>query len=331
MFSFQKVAKITLVLVYLVIIAGGVVRMTGSGMGCPDWPKCFGYYVPPTDVEQLLWKPHHSYAKGQIIIVDEKLMVATSEFVSGAVYSSANWKPYTKHNYAKFNPMHTWVEYINRLFGALSGFATLFLAFLSFQFVRTRPLLTVLSVLLLFCMGFQAWLGAAVVYSVLNPIRITLHMLMALFIVGLLIYLIYKTKDSNNALFLGKKNKCIALVALLLTLLQILLGTQVRQWVDSNQIVNQGFAVSSIPVSFYIHRTLSVLLLMVNLYLWRSLANEGYRSWLFRSVIILLLLIVFSGVAMYYFDFPFGMQSIHLVTASIIFGLQYYLVLQLKN
>ena len=36
---FRKIAKTALILVYLVIIAGAVVRMTGSGMGCPDWPN----------------------------------------------------------------------------------------------------------------------------------------------------------------------------------------------------------------------------------------------------------------------------------------------------
>ena len=74
---------LSLCLVYLVIAAGSIVRMTGSGMGCPDWPKCFGYLIPPTEKSQLKWKPLNSYKKGQIIIVDETLKIASFDFVSG--------------------------------------------------------------------------------------------------------------------------------------------------------------------------------------------------------------------------------------------------------
>ena len=133
---YRKSVKISLILVYLVIIAGAVVRMTGSGMGCPDWPKCFGYYIPPTEVSEIEFQPNREYKKGQVIIVDESLKVAASNFTSSDSYNTANWENYEKHDYAIFNPTHTWVEYINRLSGALAGFAVLIMALLSLKKFR---------------------------------------------------------------------------------------------------------------------------------------------------------------------------------------------------
>ena len=78
----QRWTRISLIVVYLVIAAGATVRMTGSGMGCPDWPKCFGYLIPPTNEAQLQWKPNTKYSKGNVIIDNERLLVKSGSEVS---------------------------------------------------------------------------------------------------------------------------------------------------------------------------------------------------------------------------------------------------------
>ena len=70
--KFSKTVQVSILSVYLIFLAGAIVRMTGSGMGCPDWPKCFGYYIPPTSEEQITWKPNTSYEQGFIIIKEER-------------------------------------------------------------------------------------------------------------------------------------------------------------------------------------------------------------------------------------------------------------------
>ena len=100
---FPTIVKITLASLYLIFLAGSIVRMTGSGMGCPDWPKCFGYYIPPTSEEQITWQPNSTYQEGMIIIKDEVLFVAEQEVKTSSVFNEKNWEEYTKHEYATFN------------------------------------------------------------------------------------------------------------------------------------------------------------------------------------------------------------------------------------
>lgn len=321
----------TLSIIYLVIIAGAVVRMTGSGMGCPDWPKCFGYYIPPTEAEALEWKPDQNYRKRQVIIREEKLEVAQRDFTSTKIYNPSNWEAYTKHDYALFNPWHTWIEYINRLLGALAGLFTLAL-FIStlFEPKRNRKHI-VIAGLVLFGILFQAWLGATVVYSVLNPLKITLHMLMALVLVALLFYLKAQIDQEQPETSELRRHRLLLIAALSLTLIQVLFGTQVRQSVDhfiddGNPIANW---IQNAPFLFYIHRSFSILVLLINGILFYRLRKTSAFYFTYYQVVLGLILIeIGTGIAMSYFEFPFSSQPLHLVIASLLFGVQAYLVMK---
>ena len=167
----NKIYNLTLasiLIVYLVILAGAIVRMTGSGMGCPDWPKCFGYLIPPTERSQLDWKPNSDFNKNQIIIIEDELFFAIDDFRSSDILNIDNWEKYTKHDYAKFNVYHTWIEYINRLIGAIAGISVLILFISSLKYINKRFLITFLAFLSLVAILFQAWLGKIVVDSNLS-------------------------------------------------------------------------------------------------------------------------------------------------------------------
>ena len=331
MISFRKLAKISLVLVYLVIVAGAVVRMTGSGMGCPDWPKCFGYYIPPTEVSELEWEPNREYKKGQVIIVDESLKVANTDFTTKESIDVSNWEAYTKHDYAIFNPWHTWIEFINRLFGAVAGLATLLLAFASIKYWKKQKSVTLLSWLVVFGMGFQAWLGATVVYSVLLPFKITLHMLMALVIVAFLLYIIFIVNKENKRITYDKTTFIIATAALALTVLQVILGTQVREFIDHQIDIlgpnSKGLWLQDPTIQFYVHRSLSIGIALINGVLAYRIVTLNLGHLKIYWILFILILEIFTGIAMYYIDFPFGSQALHLVLAAILFGVQFYLVL----
>lgn len=309
-----------------------MVRMTGSGMGCPDWPKCFGYYIPPTDITELQWTPGRTFEKDQVIIHDESLKVAKEDFITTENYNPSNWENYTKHNYAKFNVWHTWIEYINRLFGALSGLAILIMAILSFKKWKVKKRITLLSWLSVFLLGFQAWLGATVVYSVLEPIKITIHMVMALVIVAVLLYLIYISEKEAEVYLASKKFKTILSIAIILTLIQIILGTQVREFVDE-KVDLVGYGARSLWLKnpdweFYLHRSFSILVVLLNFFLWYINRRKKFGLWKLNYLMLFILLEAFTGILMYYFDFPFLSQPLHLILASVLFGLQFYVLLE---
>lgn len=331
---FHKMAKISLILVYFVILAGAIVRMTGSGMGCPDWPKCFGYYVPPTSQDQLEWKSMKTFDAGQIIIRNESLLLAKENFTTSSEFKNENWKPYTKHEYATFNPWHTWIEYINRLVTVLLGIPVLIMACISFFLFKENKSLTFGALLAVLAIGIEAILGKIVVDTNLKTGMITIHMVIAFLIAVILIFLVYQSLEKRTEKRFDLLTYNLMWLTVSLTLFQVILGTQVREFVDV-QIDEMGYVkdlwLQNPNIQFYIHRTCSIVVVALNLFLAYRIykLDLGYSK--IRWVLLLILLEIISGMAMYYFNFPFSSQPIHLVLAALLFGFQFRILLEAIN
>lgn len=337
---YRTALKLSIIFLYLIIIAGAVVRMTGSGMGCPDWPKCFGYLVPPTEKSELQFKPNHEYNEGEVIIIDKSLRVVKSNFKSTHNYDEKNWSTYDKHDYADFNVWHTWIEYINRLVTAFAGIPMLLMVILSFKYWKRKRWLIFGSFSILPLMLFQAWLGKLVVDSNLLPVKITIHMIAALVILAILLILWFKTEQNecqHIALLKPKKYSSLfsklIFVAFVFTLIQTAFGTQVRQYIDM-RIIEVGYDAKALwldppTLMFYIHRSFSILItvLSVYLYLYNKKRALGHHI-LLNYMLLCIGLEVLTGILMYYVDFPFTSQPLHLVIASLLFGVQFYIWLE---
>jgi len=327
---FNKLAKISLICIYFIIIAGAVVRMTGSGMGCPDWPKCFGYYIPPTEISEIQFQPKHQYKSGHVIQYKDTFYYAKENFTSALKLDLSNWKINTQHSYNTFNASHTWIEYINRLLTAFAGIPILILLIASLKLWKRKRYLTITSIFIILGMGFEAWLGKTVVDSNLSPYKITIHMMGSFIIIALLLYCIYHSQRQKITTY-PKVFKYVLISAISLTFIQVFLGTQVRQFIDE-QVLNFGYKkqlwLENPNLQFYIHRTLSILVILINSWLYMVNKKLQLNEPLINYIMIVLGLEVLTGIIMYYFDFPFATQPLHLVLSAILFGLQFYLILK---
>ena len=320
---------------YVIFLAGSVVRMTGSGMGCPDWPKCFGYYIPPTSEKQITWQSDTDYQKGMIIIKNETLFVAKHNLTTSNIFQQNNWKKYTKHNYAKFNKFHTWTEYINRLSSAIAGVFFLLLIIASTKFWKENKQIIFLSFSAFFLMVFEAWLGKTVIDSDLKPTIITIHMVAGLVIIAIMLRLLFITRVQKSILKYHSLFSKLLLFSALFSLIQIAMGTQVRQFIDEQVKLfgfeNKNYSLLNPSFKFYFHRSFTIAIVLVNLgmlYL-NQLHNLGYK--LVNWIVVIIFLETLTGILMYYASFPLGTQAIHLLAGAILFGLQFYLWLQSRR
>jgi len=300
------IGLITLGAVYFLIMVGGIVRASGAGMGCPDWPTCFGQWIPPVSEAEL--PPNYQ-------------------------------EIYAQRGYAdtRFNPVKTWTEYVNRLIGVSIGGLILLTAGCAIPLRKQDPTVFHLSAAVLLLVAFQGWLGSAVVASNLKPALITAHMVMAFLIVCLLLYAVIRSQRARLAAAriapLPRRFSRVLQAAMLMTLLQIAMGTQIRESVDVIatlfNAVDRHLWREEFPTVFYIHRSFSSIILLTNGWIaWTLVKHLGRRHWYAQFGAVLFGLVVAAiaaGVGLDRFGFPAVVQPLHLVLANLIFGTQFAL------
>jgi cytochrome c oxidase assembly protein subunit 15 len=334
---FKTFTYLTFITTFLVILAGSIVRTTQSGMGCPDWPRCFGYYIPPSDPNQIEFNSGTEYKKGMMIIQNDTLWRASSSFKSIEKFDRSNWEKYPKHNYAKFEAYQTWIEYINRLLGALLGVFVLGLFLTSFAYWNLKRSLVVLSFGLLFLTGFQAWLGKLVVDGNLIPGSITIHMLAALLLVSLNLIILFLIKpNTNRSEAQPTKLVRVASIALMFTLVQVIIGTQVREEIDviakAVGFEDRSSWVEQLSNLFIVHRSFSWVLLGLNAFLvFRIMKTENTkRLKQFARLTGLIIALEFCvGSMLSLAGMPAIAQPIHLLLACFLFTAQVSIILEL--
>lgn len=339
--SFRRISLITTVAIYFLILVGGIVRSTGSGMGCPDWPKCFGSWIPPTSVDQLPNDYLEVYVQ-QRLAKNERF----ANMLAAVGFSKMGQQILQDESVAQeepFNATKTWIEYINRLIGAVIGLLVLITVYRAILIWKLDRRFTYLSIGALVLVLFQAWIGSIVVSTNLLQWMITVHMLLALVIVCLLLYiyfLAYHSGSRSPEVFKGGRSLSYLIgFCMLLMVIQIILGTQVREEIDEiarkfSQAYRDSW-IDKLGLTFLIHRSYSLLILALHLLFGYMVFKQIKNSSLIFSLTVWLLVIIgleiLSGAGMAYFGIPAFLQPIHLLFGTMIVGIQFFIWLEIRQ
>ena len=312
---FQRIALTAFICVEVLLFVGAVVRATGSGLGCPDWPFCYGCWVPPTKAEDI------DFSK-----------INLEKFRAKAARLGRDPATITVESLKQgFDPVATWVEYINRLTSLPVGVSVLAMLAASVGEIRRKRLRVFVASLAAFLLVLiNAWLGAKVVLSGLKPGIITLHMALAVLLLCVLVYAAWRGRAEPWTLKpAGQqtlvKVRRVAFVLLAFVIIEGVMGSQVREMTDELALRHAGekreLWVGELEHTwvYLVHRSFSWLILGTALWFGKQAKRIlGRLSWLERGIVGIVLAQMVLGIILAHVGIVRVVQILHIGLSSLL-------------
>lgn len=318
--------------VFLLFFFGGLVRATGSGMGCPDWPKCFGLWAPPICECKLPANYQQVFLEKRLQKVERFAKVLNSFGMKESATLLLNDKSIQAPE--AFDPIKAWIEYINRLFGVLSGFFAMAYFGMAVWFRGMISSGKGWGLGALFLLLLNGWLGSLVVATNLLPGVVTVHFVLSFLCLFAYMVSLHKAVPFEfEGLDLLKRKQWFGLWVSVFFI--VIIGAWSREQVDALRYAGQlyvdgdteGFLgwgmlnVFAMDWVFALHRYLPFLILGWMIWLMRKLSKgqEGQKlpiSHPYMTIALLCASQISVGVIHIWFVVPAWAQVVHVVVGS---------------
>jgi len=309
--TYHRFIQLTCLLAFVVIVLGAYTRLTDAGLGCPDWPGCYGHLVVPASEEQVVEKHY----------LEQRAL----------------------------EPEKGWMEMIHRYFAGTLGLFILAIAIWSWRRRAHDPAQPLwLPLFLLGLVIFQAALGMWTVTLLLKPVVVMAHLLGGFATLSFLVLLALRTAP-RRPLSVSPRWRGAAAAGLLILVLQIALGgwtstnyaalscgdfpTCQGKWVPEMDFdeafvmwrglgVNYEYGVLDNPARTAIHVTHRIGAVVTLLFLgWLVIRILRHDRTLAGAALLVggLLLVQFSlGIANVLLQLPLGVATAHNGVAALL-------------
>lgn len=308
----QKLAFLSIVLLIVLIFAGAIVRVTGSGLGCPDWPTCWGKLIPPTSVEEIDFE----------VLNDPKRI---ERFQRSAARWGRDPEEVTAESLLKeYDPLETWIEYLNRLL-ALPVLLANFVLMVCCIRRRNHPKLGIASFALVI---ISALTGIVVVASGLRAGVVTIHMALAFLQLFVLTYLYWAGgKPGEARVRIEGPGRPAVMILLACVMIEWAMGSQIREVTDDLMreygVESRSNWIGKISDSiiYLVHRSFSWTILIAALWLGHKV---GWKGTVPRLVLALVGALMVMGLILSTSGIHAVVQVLHVGVAGALVSVVYY-------